>query len=137
MAANKLLPTTVVGSYPAVKSKGLKSIFNPYAAPLETAVSDQVKHQRSQRLLALSEQKRLDFYARAIGQVRPVLTEHSHSGFAAKGFTDNYIHVVVPTEAAESRSNAGPSTVADNAIIPMRLTGFSADRSALIGTIEE
>ena len=43
MAANKLLPTTVVGSYPAVKSKGLKSIFNPYAAPLETAVSDQVK----------------------------------------------------------------------------------------------
>ena len=101
------------------------------------AVSDQVKHQRSQRLLALSEQKRLDFYARAIGQVRPVLTEHSHSGFAAKGFTDNYIHVVVPTEAAESRSNAGPSTVADNAIIPMRLTGFSADRSALIGTIEE
>ncbi|MBR6011041.1 MAG: methionine synthase [Methanomicrobium sp.] len=43
MAANKLLPTTVVGSYPAVKSKGLKSLFNPYAAPLETAVSDQVK----------------------------------------------------------------------------------------------
>ncbi|MBP5475810.1 MAG: methionine synthase [Methanomicrobium sp.] len=43
MTANKILPTTVVGSYPAVRSKGLKSIFNPYAASLETAVGDQVK----------------------------------------------------------------------------------------------
>ncbi len=43
MTANKLLPTTVVGSYPAVRSKGLKSLFNPYASSLETAVGDQVK----------------------------------------------------------------------------------------------
>lgn len=43
MTANKILPTTVVGSYPAVRSKGLKSLFNPYASSLETAVGDQVK----------------------------------------------------------------------------------------------
>ncbi len=43
MTAKKLLPTTVVGSYPAVKSRGLKSLINPYASSLETAVSDQVK----------------------------------------------------------------------------------------------
>ncbi len=43
MTANKILPTTVVGSYPAVKAKGLKSLFNPYASSLETAVGDQVK----------------------------------------------------------------------------------------------
>ncbi|WOF15722.1 methionine synthase [Methanoplanus sp. FWC-SCC4] len=38
----KLLPTTVVGSYPAVRGKGLKSIINPFAGALETAVSDQI-----------------------------------------------------------------------------------------------
>ncbi|MBQ3718516.1 MAG: methionine synthase [Methanomicrobium sp.] len=43
MTANKILPTTVVGSYPAVRSKGLKSLFNPYASSLETAVGDQIK----------------------------------------------------------------------------------------------
>ncbi len=38
----KPLPTTVVGSYPAVKSKGFKSLMNPYKGALETAVSDQM-----------------------------------------------------------------------------------------------
>lgn len=38
----KPLPTTVVGSYPAVKSKGLGSMLNPYKDALEIAVTDQI-----------------------------------------------------------------------------------------------
>ncbi len=38
----KSLPTTVVGSYPAIKAKGFKSMLNPYKEALEIAVSDQI-----------------------------------------------------------------------------------------------
>ncbi len=39
---NKVLATTVVGSYPVVKTGGLKSIFDPLAGAVETAVTDQI-----------------------------------------------------------------------------------------------
>jgi 5-methyltetrahydropteroyltriglutamate--homocysteine methyltransferase len=39
---NKVLATTVVGSYPVVKSGGLKSFFDPLAGAVETAVADQI-----------------------------------------------------------------------------------------------
>lgn len=39
---NKVLATTVVGSYPVVKGGGLKSLFDPLHAAVETAVADQV-----------------------------------------------------------------------------------------------
>jgi len=39
---NKVLATTVVGSYPVVKGGGIRNIFDPLHAALETAVSDQV-----------------------------------------------------------------------------------------------
>jgi len=39
---NKVLATTVVGSYPVVKGGGLKSLFDPLHAAVETAVSDQI-----------------------------------------------------------------------------------------------
>ena len=87
-------------------------------------VDDATKHERSQRLLALSEEKRLAFYEKYISGVRPVLTEHSHKGLAAKGFTDNYIRVEVPLKTALE---------ADNVVRNFRLTGFNADKTALIG----
>ena len=40
---NKVLATTVVGSYPVVKGGGLKSLFDPLHSAVETAVSDQIK----------------------------------------------------------------------------------------------
>lgn len=89
------------------------------------SVSEAVKHERSRRLIALSERKRIEFYSKHLGSVRPVLTEHSHSGLAAKGFTDNYIRVEVPATCA-----APP----DNAVLPVRLTAFNDDRTALVGT---
>jgi 5-methyltetrahydropteroyltriglutamate--homocysteine methyltransferase len=39
---NKVLATTVVGSYPVVKAGGLKSLFDPFHSAVETAVSDQI-----------------------------------------------------------------------------------------------
>jgi 5-methyltetrahydropteroyltriglutamate--homocysteine methyltransferase len=39
---NKVLATTVVGSYPVVKTGGLKSIFDPLGGAVETAVTDQI-----------------------------------------------------------------------------------------------
>jgi 5-methyltetrahydropteroyltriglutamate--homocysteine methyltransferase len=39
---NKVLATTVVGSYPVVKGGGLRSLFDPLHPAVETAVSDQI-----------------------------------------------------------------------------------------------
>lgn len=39
---NKVLATTVVGSYPVVKAGGFKSLFDPLAGAVETAVADQI-----------------------------------------------------------------------------------------------
>ncbi len=39
---NKVLATTVVGSYPVVKAGGLKSLFDPLAGAVGTAVTDQI-----------------------------------------------------------------------------------------------
>lgn len=41
--SNKLLPTTVVGSYPAVKPKGLRLFGGKSDEALETAVADQIE----------------------------------------------------------------------------------------------
>jgi 5-methyltetrahydropteroyltriglutamate--homocysteine methyltransferase len=39
---NKVLATTVVGSYPVVKGSGLKTLFDPLKSAVETAVADQI-----------------------------------------------------------------------------------------------
>jgi 5-methyltetrahydropteroyltriglutamate--homocysteine methyltransferase len=39
---NKVLATTVVGSYPVVKGSGLKTFFDPLKSAVETAVADQI-----------------------------------------------------------------------------------------------
>ena len=39
---NKVMATTVVGSYPVVKGGGLRSLFDPLHAAVETAVADQI-----------------------------------------------------------------------------------------------
>lgn len=71
---------------------GTKALEIPYV------VSPQTKHERSQRLLALSEQKRIAFYRKFIGAQRPVLWEHSKPGTPLQGFTDNYIRVEASPE---------------------------------------
>jgi threonylcarbamoyladenosine tRNA methylthiotransferase MtaB len=83
-------------------------------------VSPEEKHERSQRLLDISDNKLHAFYEHFIGQVRPVLLEHSRIRGLYNGFTDNYIKV-------EYRG-----LDSDNQIRPLRLTGWNAERSALM-----
>jgi 5-methyltetrahydropteroyltriglutamate--homocysteine methyltransferase len=40
---SKVLPTTVVGSYPVVKAGGLRSLLDPLHGAVETAVADQLR----------------------------------------------------------------------------------------------
>lgn len=94
------------------------------ALKIDHVVSPAEKHQRSQRLLALSDEKTQAFYARHIGQAMPVLMEKSKAGAPMHGFTANYIRVEV--EADNSL---------DNRLINVRLGEFNEDKTALKGTI--
>jgi threonylcarbamoyladenosine tRNA methylthiotransferase MtaB len=98
------------------------------ALKIPYVVSEQTKHQRSHRLIELSEEKRIAFYSKYLHTVRPVLLEHTHTGLAVKGFTDNYIRVEVPQIQNDSH---------DNQMVNVLLQDFNEDRSALIGKIEK
>lgn len=90
------------------------------ALNIEYAVSPKVKHERSNRFLELSGRKCHDFYARFIGQERPVLLEKSRRQKRMSGFTDNYIKVELPVWDK-----------GDNQIARVHLEGFNADGTAL------
>lgn len=92
------------------------------ALKIEPVVSPAEKHDRSQRLLALSDRKLHDFYARHIGKEAVVLMEHSKPGMPMHGFTDNYIRVEL---AQDNRL--------DNQLIRVRLEGFNEEGTALTG----
>lgn len=94
------------------------------ALKIDYVVSPEDKHQRSQRLLALSDEKTRAFYARHIGQEATVLMEHSKTGAPMHGFTSNYIRV-------ELNHNDD----LDNHLIHVRLGDFNEDGTALKGTI--
>ncbi len=98
---------------------GTKALAIPYV------VEAAEKHERSRRLIELSERKHHDFYARYVGSVRPVLWEHGKAGQPVHGFTDNYIRV----EAADGQAE-------DNAVTPVRLGGFAPGGDALVATAE-
>ena len=85
------------------------------------AVAPEEKHERSQRLLALSDRKLHDFYSRYIGTQRPVLLEHSRKAGCYSGFTDNYIKIELENAAAGL----------DNKIMDLRLGQWNADGTAL------
>lgn len=90
------------------------------ALEIPHTVSPQEKHERSRRLIELSEQKRLVFYEKYVGTARTVLWEHAKEGHLMHGFTDNYIRV----EAARE-------TEQDNLLTPVRLGGFNKEGDAL------
>ena len=95
------------------------------ALEIPHVVTPQEKHDRSQRVLALSTQKTHDFYARFIGTTRPVLLEHASSRKPfMNGFTDNYIRVEVPNHP-----------LLDNQIVQVKLGDFNQEGDALIGEI--
>lgn len=86
---------------------GTKALEIPYI------VSPQTKHERSQRLLALSEEKRRAHYAQFIGTKRPVLWEHAKNGELMQGFTDNYIRVKQSANAHYDDNSVTTVTLGD------------------------
>ncbi len=95
---------------------GTKALEIPYV------VSPQTKHERSQRLLALSEEKRLAHYARFRHTTRPVLWEHARNGEPMQGFTDNYIRVQQSLQ----------HEVEDNSVTLAKLGDFSENKDCLL-----
>ena len=73
---------------------------NTPAAELDGAVPLAERRRRNKMLSILSEKKRRDFYTRHLGEVRPVLLEKSKTPGLLQGFTDNYIRVRFPADAA-------------------------------------
>ena len=71
-----------------------------HANLIEEQVSDDVKHERTERLLELSHAKKLAFYSQCEGQTRPVLVESKAVDDQLFGFTDNYIRVSLPNDPA-------------------------------------
>ena len=103
--------------FPYSERPGTAALCIPYV------VDDAEKKARSKRLLDLSEQKRIDFYARYIGTEQDVLFEKATKGKAMHGFTANYIRVELPAKQAKEEF--------DNQILRVKLGEFNRDKSAL------
>lgn len=94
------------------------------ALEIPHAVSPQEKHERSRRLINLSELKRKAHYSRFVGTERSVLWEHSREGQPLLGWTDNYIRVRLAAGAV-----AEPDSLA-----MVRLGALDADGETLEAT---
>lgn len=94
------------------------------ALKIEHEVSPEDKHQRSQRLLSISDTKTTDFYKRFIGKSMPVLLEKAHGSDVMHGFTPNYIRVEIPNH---------PDL--DNQIVDIRLGDFNESQTSLKGEL--
>lgn len=94
------------------------------ALKIDHVVAPEEKHKRSQRLLALSDEKTQAFYVRHIGQTMPVLMEKTKADMPMHGFTANYIRVEVEND---------PSL--DNKMVDVLLGELNEDGTALKGTI--
>lgn len=90
------------------------------ALKIDYVVSPEEKHKRSQRLLALSDEKTKNFYRQFIGKEAKVLMEKSKTGVPMHGFTDNYIRI-------ETEHN----DELDNCLVTVRLGDFNEDGTAL------
>lgn len=96
------------------------------ALKIEHVVSPEERHERSQRLLILSDEKTKAFYEKHIGRTMKVLLEKSKPGMMMHGFTDNYVKVEVENNPE-----------LDNKIVNVKLGGFNEDGTALLGTVIE
>ncbi len=112
------LPVAQLHVFSYSERPGTKALEIPYVVDAAT------KHERSQRLLALSERKTRAFYEAFVGTVRPVLLEHAPAGRPMHGFTDNYIRVEVPN-----------TPELDNTVVPVRLGAPNRAGDALAGEI--
>ncbi len=70
------------------------------ALNIDYVVDPREKHRRTRIMLALSEQKLMQFSERFVGTTRSVLLEHSKPGKPMSGFTDNYLKVEVAANSS-------------------------------------
>ena len=92
------------------------------ALKIDYVVSPEEKHRRSQRLLALSDEKTKAFYTSHIGKEAWVLMEKSKAGTPMHGFTDNYIRVELDHDDQ-----------LDNRLVRVRMGEFNEEGTALKG----
>ena len=90
------------------------------ALKIDYVVDPQVKHQRSQQLLDLSDRKWKAFYEAHIGCEARVLFEQAEKKGVMHGFTENYIRVEAPIGAAQV-----------NETLQIRLGSWNEDHTAL------
>lgn len=69
-----------------------------HANMMENQIPDDVKHERTERLLELSHAKKMAFYEQCDGQTRPVLVEGEVIDDQLCGYTDNYIRIAMPND---------------------------------------
>jgi len=90
------------------------------ALKIPGAVDPQIKHWRSQELIAMSDKKQNAFYEAHIGKPAEVLFEHTRKGGKMYGFTENYIKTEI-----SYRSQLA------NTVCHVTLGGWNADKTAL------
>lgn len=115
------LPVTQLHVFPYSERRGTAALRINYV------VADNVKKERVHKLLKLSDEKTLDFYARHIGKDAEVLFEKSAHGKAMHGFTRNYIRVELPPSDDNDRL--------DNEIVKVRLGELNYAKNALKGQL--
>ena len=109
------LPISQLHVFTYSERPGTKALLIPHV------VTPEEKHERTQRLLELSERKIHDFYAQHIGTTAKVLMEHtSKRNRPMNGFTENYIRVEMPNHPE-----------LDNQIIEVTLGDFNEKGDAL------
>lgn len=94
------------------------------ALEIDHSVDSQAKHERSKRLLDLSDSKLRAFYENHIGETASVLFEHTKRGNFMHGFTENYIK----TEIAYT-----PSLI--NNVSTVVLRKWNDDHTALVAEL--
>lgn len=120
------LPVSQYHVFSYSERPGTKALNIPYA------VTPEKKHQRTQQIINLSNDKLHTYYNIYIGQTRPVLLEKSSTSCQnhriMSGFTDNYIRVDIlfPTEDKQMKPND---------IVQVRLVDWNENKDALIGEI--
>ena len=97
---------------------------NTQALKIKPVVEMGERHRRNAILHEMSEQKRIAFYKRFIGQEMNVLVESSEKEGMMSGFTDNYLKVELPYQSDLA-----------NTIQRVRLEMLTMDKSAIVGKL--
>lgn len=87
------LPISRLHVFPYSERPGTRAL-----ADIPHVVDQAEKHRRAGIMGAVSEEKLRGFHESFVGDVRPVLVEHTVHGEIVNGFTDNYIKVAIPND---------------------------------------